>query len=121
VPQFEQSLLKYSELRTGHDANSLMGHVLNNDNLNLPKSKGDGKIVQLAGEGCRWSRQVFFSAQKKFGFITDTVSGEEYFVHGSAAPAGTHSNGDSVISFEAVDNQGRNSARRVHGDNASCY
>jgi magnesium-dependent phosphatase 1 len=111
VPQFEQSLLKYSELRTGHDANHWMGHVLNDSNLNFPKSNSVSKNSPASTEQAIAGRVKFYSAQKKFGFITDTASGEEYFVHESKVPAGTNiQTGDSVVFEAGVDNQGRNSA-----------
>jgi magnesium-dependent phosphatase 1 len=121
VPQFEQSLLKYSELRTGHDEGHWMGHVLNDSNLNLPTSKSESKKSQSSAGQTVAGRVKFYSAQKKFGFITDTASGEEYFVHESKVPAGINiQTGDSVVFETGVDNQGRNSAVVVSmGDNAS--
>jgi magnesium-dependent phosphatase 1 len=115
VPHFEQSLLKYSELRAGHDAGHWMGHVLNDKNLNLksslaqsksgPSSDKQADAVAVAG------RVKFYSAQKKFGFIVNVETGEEYFVHESKVPAGINIvTGDSVVFEAGVDGTGRNFA-----------
>jgi magnesium-dependent phosphatase 1 len=123
VPQFTQSLLKYSELRAGHNAGHWMVHVLNNDNLNLPKSNScasRNNSRSSVGQAVA-GRVKFYSAQKKFGFIVDNASGEEYFVHESKVPAGINiQTGDGVVFEAGVDGQGRNFAVVVSvGDDAS--
>jgi magnesium-dependent phosphatase 1 len=121
VPHFEQSLLKYSELRSGHDAGHWMGHVLNDENLNLPKSNSESRKSRSSAGQAVAGRVKFYSAQKKFGFITDTASGEEYFVHESKVPAGINiQTGDGVVFEAGVDKTGRNFAVVVSmGDDAS--
>jgi len=99
---FVKGLIKYDELKSGHDENHWMGYILNNDNLGI-ESKGPETVRQCVG------RIKFYNEQKKFGFVKDDDTGDEFFFHESKVPAGTRVQKGDVVSFEAI-LQGRPSA-----------
>jgi magnesium-dependent phosphatase 1 len=106
---FCRALTKYGELKAGHDAAHWMGYVLNNENLGIDEATVASGI-SLQG------RVKFFSVQKRFGFVVDEASGEEFFVHESKVPAGmTIQTGDKVTFEAAQDPQGRASAVILSG------
>jgi magnesium-dependent phosphatase 1 len=106
---FCRALTKYGELKAGHDAAHWMGYVLNNENLGITEATvTSGKRLQ--------GRVKFFSVQKRFGFVVDEASGEEFFFHESKVPAGMEIQTGDTITFEsAQDPQGRASAVILSG------
>ena len=101
---FVKSLTKYSQLKAGHDASHWMGYVLNNENLGIKEAMADlGRVLQ--------GRVKFYSMQKRFGFVIDEASGEEFFFHESKVPAGMNIKAGDKVKFESnEDSSGRTSA-----------
>eukprot|EP00527_Entomoneis_sp_CCMP2396_P006714 CAMPEP_0198147134 /NCGR_PEP_ID=MMETSP1443-20131203/33334_1 /TAXON_ID=186043 /ORGANISM="Entomoneis sp., Strain CCMP2396" /LENGTH=438 /DNA_ID=CAMNT_0043811303 /DNA_START=253 /DNA_END=1566 /DNA_ORIENTATION=+ len=102
---FMKAVQKYSELKAGHDDKHWMGYILDHENLGLeePQTVQAGSILN--------GRIKFFSPQKKFGFITDVDSNQEFFFHESKVPGGMMpQTGDLVVFESSMDGGGRPSA-----------
>lgn len=112
---FDKSLRKYATLKAGHDASHWMGYVLNSENLGIVESQADvGQVLQ--------GRVKFYSVQKKFGFVVDETSGQEFFFHESKVPAGMDIKAGDKVSFESnADSQGRPSAVILSGTGAASW
>jgi magnesium-dependent phosphatase 1 len=104
VEYFVKALAKYSELKTGHDDNHWMGYILNAENLGIK-----GETMQ-AGKRCN-GRVKLYSAAKRFGFVSDEATGQEFFVHESKVPMEMKIQAGDIVDFEtSTDGQGRPSA-----------
>lgn len=105
MAHFVKSLHKYNQLMNGQSVGHWMGHILNADNLGIPQEEQvqAGKILQ--------GRIKFYSVKKRFGFVIDQESRQEFFFHESKVPAGTMLQTGDIVTFESsVDGQGRPSA-----------
>lgn len=110
---FTKSLQKYSHLKVGHDASHWMGYVLNNENLGIEEVNAPvGEVLT--------GRVKFYSVQKRFGFVLDEASGQEFFFHESKVPTGMEvKSGDRVTFQSTADSQGRPLAVILSGDGSS--
>lgn len=100
-----KSLYKYSELMAGHDPSGhWMGYILNAGNL------GIAEPAIKEGRLCR-GRVKFYSSPKRFGFVVDDETRNEFFFHESKVPAGVTVAAGDVVEFQAtLDATGRPSA-----------
>lgn len=112
---FVRALQKFDELHresqqrgTGsHDGNNAtpwMGYILNSDSLGIPETP------MTTGKKCK-GRVKFYSTAKRFGFVIDEDTGQEYFVHESKVPASMNiRTGDRLIFETFSDGKGRPAA-----------
>eukprot|EP00977_Amphora_coffeiformis_P006118 scaffold1323_cov160-Amphora_coffeaeformis.AAC.23 len=110
TPHFVKSIQKYSDLKAGHDASHWMGYVLDNENLGIEEINAPvGQVLQ--------GRVKFYSPQKRFGFVLDEASGQEFFFHESKVPSGMDiKSGDNVTFESSADDRGRPSAVILSGN-----
>ena len=114
MEHFVKSVQKFHELKLDQqDADKpWMGYILNNQKLNIAEPD-----PVPAGRLCR-GRIKFFSAQKKFGFVIDIETRQEFFFHESKVPLGMTLTTGDIVKFEATaDGGGRPSAVILASDN----
>ncbi|GKY91078.1 hypothetical protein MPSEU_000080600 [Mayamaea pseudoterrestris] len=101
VEHFIKGMLAFNEQKCNGQA--WMGSIVTFDTTKESRRK--------TGNVCQGSVK-FYSSQKKFGFIVDTVSGHEFFVHESKVPANVSLQTGDVVSYEVLemDSRGRASA-----------
>ena len=103
IDHFVRSIQKYNELKEEHVDGHWMGYILNSENLDIPKPETPGAGVRMSG------RVKFYSSQKRFGFVVDDASRQEFFVHESKVPAEVELQTGDKVEFESLepDSRGR--------------
>ena len=117
---FCKALQQYSNLKRDHAPGHWMGYILNAQNLGIPEeyTMEDSAMVY---DGRTLSGSIkFYSLQKRFGFVVDTETNQEYFVHESKIPAGMQLQAGDTVSFKVNNGSGnRPSAVIVAGTSSS--
>lgn len=110
---FVKALHKFSELKAGHDDQHWMGYILDSSNLQIKEESTTKSGTKCVG------RVKFYSSAKRFGFVVDEATGNEFFVHESKIPLGVKLQTGDKIEFEAnTDGQGRPSATILSGSSS---
>jgi magnesium-dependent phosphatase 1 len=114
VKHFLRALQRYSALKEEEAAaaqtdgssrhSHWMGYILNSENLGIDDDLPRGPVAAVAET--LQGRVKFYSVTKKFGFVVDTASGREFFVHESKIPSGLVLQAGDEVTFESLQRNG---------------
>jgi len=116
---FCKALHQYNNLKRDHASGHWMGYILNSKNLDISE---DNAVVNPAiayDERTLSGNIKFYSTQKRFGFVVDTKTNQEYFVHESKIPAGVQLQAGDTVNFKVNNGSGNRPSAVIISNTAS--